>query len=205
MKKSNAIRAAIYARVSTTGKGQDVGLQVDELKQLAKHRGWTVTDVYKDEGISGAKERRPGLDRALADAQAGRFDLLVVWKMDRLGRSLKHLLNTLDDLTTWNIGFVSVRDAGIDTTTPAGRLMLQMLGAFAEFERAIIQERVQAGVRHARDKGIHCGRPKVTIDIRPALAMFQQGHGLKTTARSMGVPVSTLRRRLAEAGEWPRL
>ena len=138
-------RVALYARVSTL-HGQDVGLQLDELRQVAGQRGWDLVEEYVDEGVSGAKASRPGLDRLLADAQRGRFDVVLVWKLDRLGRSLQHLLGVLDDLAGWGVGFASVRDAGIDTTTPAGRLMLQILGAFAEFEREMIRERVVAGV-----------------------------------------------------------
>jgi hypothetical protein len=123
----------------------------------------------------------------------------VVWKLDRLGRSLQHLLSILDDLSGWGVDFTSLRDAGMDTTTPSGRLMLQLLGAFAEFERALIQEGVIAGVRRAQANGIHCGRPKVEIDLRPAVAMLEKGHGLGVTAKAMGVARSTLRRRLLEA------
>ena len=140
----------------------------------------------------------------MADAQAGKLDLVAVWKLDRLGRSLAHLLRLLDQLQGWGVGFVSLRDAGIDTTTAAGRLMLQLVGAFAEFERSLIQERVIAGVRRAQAAGTHCGRPKVEFDLRPALAMLDQGHGLKTTAKAIGVSRTTLRQRLLEAGEWPR-
>ena len=200
---AKTVRAALYARVSTLN-GQDVGLQLDELRQVAGQRGWVLVEEYVDEGVSGAKASRPGLDRLLADAQRGRFDVVLVWKLDRLGRSLQHLLGVLDDLAGWGVGFASVRDAGIDTTTPAGRLMLQILGAFAEFEREMVRERVIAGVRRAQSAGKHCGRPRVEFDLRPAIAMLDQGHGLKTTSKALGVSRATLRRRLAEAGEWPR-
>jgi DNA invertase Pin-like site-specific DNA recombinase len=199
----SAPRAALYARVSTDEQSPE--LQIAELRRLAEQRGWRVVDEYVDHGISGAKESRPALDRLLADAQAGEIDLVAVWRLDRLGRSLQHLLRTLDSLTGWGIQFVSARDAGIDTTSPTGRLMLHMLAAFAEFERALLRERVIAGVRRAQAAGKHCGRKKVEIDLRPAVAMLDKGHGIKTTAKSLGVSVSTLRRRLREAGDWPRL
>ena len=199
-----APRAALYARTSTSGKGQDVELQLDELRRVAAHRGWGVAGEYLDVGVSGSKDSRPGLDRMMASAQAGKLDLVVVWRLDRLGRSLAHLLRLLDQLQGWGVGFVSLRDAGIDTTTAAGRLMLQLVGAFAEFERSLIQERVIAGVRRAQAAGTHCGRPKVEFDLRPALAMLDQGHGLKTTAKAIGITRTTLRQRLLEAGEWPR-
>ncbi len=198
----SAPRAALYARVSTDEQSPE--LQVAELRRLAELRGWRVVDEYIDHGVSGSKESRPALDRLLADAQAGELDLVAVWKLDRLGRSLQHLLRTMDCLAGWGVQFVSARDSGIDTTSPSGRLMLHMLAAFAEFERALLRERVIAGVRRAQAQGKHCGRKKVEIDLRPAVAMLDKGHGIKTTARSLGVSVSTLRRRLREAGEWPR-
>jgi len=194
-------RAALYARVST--QDQDVGLQLEELRRLAQQRGWEVIDEYTDQGVSGAKEGRPGLDRLLSDGQAGLFDVLLVWKLDRLARSLPHLLKVLDSLAGWGVGFASARDPGIDTTTPTGRLLLQLLGAFAEFERSLIQERVIAGVRRAQAAGIHCGRPITDFDLRPALAMLKQGYGLKATASALRVSRSTLRRRLVEAKCWP--
>ena len=197
-----APRAALYARVSTDEQSPD--LQVEELRRLAEQRGWSVVGEYVDHGISGVKESRPALDALLADAQAGKLDLVAVWKLDRLGRSLQHLLRTLDCLTGWGVQFVSARDSGIDTTSPSGRLMLHMLAAFAQFERDLLRERVIAGVRRAQAQGKHCGRKPVAIDLRPAVAMLDRGHGIKTTARSLGVSVSTLRRRLREAGEWPR-
>jgi len=198
-------RAAVYARVSTTGQGQDVGLQLEELRQVAQQRGWVIVEEFVDEGVSGAKTSRPGLDRMLAEAQAGRFDVLAVWKLDRLGRSLPHLLQVLDQLTGWGIAFVSVRDVGIDTTTPTGRLLLQLLGAFAEFERSLIRERVIAGVKRAQAAGKHCGRPRVEMDLRPAVALLEQGRGLREVAEILNVNRNTLRRRLREEGLWPRL
>jgi DNA invertase Pin-like site-specific DNA recombinase len=197
------LRAALYARVSTSNKGQDVGLQLDELRQVAAQRGWTVVAEYVDEGVSGAKESRPELDRMLADAQGGRFDLVAVWKLDRLGRSLQHLLRLLANLADWGVGFASLRDAGIDTTTPTGRLMLQILGALAEYERELIRERVIAGVRRAQAQGKHCGRPRVDLELRPAVAMLNEGRGLREVAKILGVSRSTLRRRLRESGAWP--
>ena len=200
---SSPVRAALYARVSTTGHGQDVGLQLDELRQVAAQRGWEAV-AYVDEGVSGAKDSRPALDRMLVDAREGRLDVVAIWKLDRLARSVRHLLELSDSLNAWGVGLVSIRDAHIDTTTPSGRFTLQILGAVAELERGWVRERVIAGVRRAQAAGKHCGRPKVELDLRPALAMLGQGHGLKTTAKALGVSRATLRRRLVEVGEWPR-
>ena len=196
-------RVAIYARVSTVGHGQDVGLQLEELRQVAAQRGWTPYQEYVDEGISGMKNSRPALDRMMADAQAGRFDIVMVWRLDRLGRDLPHLLHLIDTLTGYGVDFASIRDAGIDTTTPTGRLMLQIMGAFAEFERGLIRERVLAGVRRAQAAGKHCGRPRVDLDLRPALALLKEGRSLNEVATIMRTPRATLRRRLRECGSWP--
>jgi len=204
MPTAKIVRAAIYARVSTIGHGQDVGMQVDELQAVAAQRGWEVVGVYADEGISGSKDSRPELDRMMADAAKGRFDIIAIWKLDRLARSVVHLLDVVESLKAWGVGLVSVRDAHVDTTTPAGRFSLQIMGAVAELERCLIQERVKAGVARAQAKGIHCGRPVVEMDLRPALAMLEQGDGLKTIATALGVSRGTLRRRLREAGHWPR-
>lgn len=197
-------RSALYARVSTVNHGQDIGLQVDELRQVASQRGWTITEVYTDEGVSGSKNSRPALDKMMEDAAKGRFDIIAIWKLDRLARSVVHLLSVVESLQAWGVGLVSVRDAHVDTTTPAGRFSLQILGAVAELERSLIQERVKAGVARAQARGIHCGRPKVELDLRPALAMLETGAGLKTIASALGVSRGTLRRRLREAGHWPR-
>ncbi|MCK6506915.1 recombinase family protein, partial [Myxococcota bacterium] len=130
-------------------------------------------------------------------------DLVAVWKLDRLGRSLQHVLATLDQLNTQGVAFVSLRDQGLDSSTPAGRLFTAMIAAFAAFERDLIQERVVAGIRRAQAAGKHCGRPRKEIDLRPAVALLREGRGLKDVARILKVPRATLRRRLEEAGQWP--
>jgi len=196
-------RAALYVRISTTGHGQNVGLQLDELRATAKRRGWKITGEYVDEGISGAKMSRPAMDRMLTDAQAGKFDLIAIWKLDRLARSVIHLLSTTESLREWGVGLVSLRDAHVDTTTPAGRFTLQILGAVAELERELIRERVIAGVRRAQAAGKHCGRPRrETSDetLVAARALLDQGWKWRAVSRAVGVPRDTLRRRLKEAG-----
>ena len=147
-------RVALYARVSTVNHGQDVGLQLDELRQVAEQRGWRIAGEFVDEGISGAAESRPALDLMLDEAKRGKLDIVVVWKLDRLGRSLQHLLQLLDDLQGHGVGFVAVRDAGIDTTSPQGRLLLQILGGFADYaEPGLMRSRagrVRAGTAPGR-------------------------------------------------------
>src|SRR5687767_3342661 len=140
------MRCAIYARVSTSEQSCDN--QLIELRQYVEARGWTGTE-FVDSGVSGAKDKRPALDALLKDARRRRFDVLVVWRLDRLGRNLKHLVTLLDDVQTIGIAFVSLGE-GIDCTTAAGRLQLHVLAALAEFERARIAERVRAGLARLR-------------------------------------------------------
>ena len=199
--QSGTNRVALYARVSTVGHGQDVGLQLEELRAIADQRGWKTAGEYVDDGVSGAKESRPALDRLLDDARRGCFSVLVVWKLDRLGRSLRHLLGLLDELRTAGVEFVSLRDPGMDSTSPHGRLMIQVIGAFCEFERSLIQERVRAGVARAKANGTHCGRPRNELDLRAAHALLGQGHSERQTAEMLGIPRGTLRRRLREHKE----
>jgi len=194
-------RAALYARVSTSNKGQDVGLQLDELRQVAAQRGWTTVEEYSDSGVSGTRDRRPELDRMIAEARAGRFDVVAVFKLDRLARSLRHLLALSEDLSSWGVGLVSIHDAGIDTTSASGRLLFQVLGAFGKFEAAIIRERVIAGVRRAQSKGTHCGRPRKELDLRAARLLLAQGQPMRQVADMLGLSRTTLRRRLREQAE----
>jgi DNA invertase Pin-like site-specific DNA recombinase len=149
--ESTVSKIAIYARVSTIDQNPD--LQLAELREYAARRGWSIASEYIDLGVSGSKESRPALNRMMKDAHARRFDAVACWKMDRLGRSLKHLISTIEDLAAYGVSFVALRD-NIDLSTPAGRLMMHLLGAMAEFERGLIQERVVAGIAAARKRGI---------------------------------------------------
>jgi DNA invertase Pin-like site-specific DNA recombinase len=173
------MRAAIYARVSTVD--QEPENQLHELRGYVRARGWTATE-YVDRGVSGAKDRRPELDRLVADAKRRRFDVLVCWRLDRLGRNLRHLILLLDELQALGVAFVSLAE-GIDATTPAGRLQLHVLGAIAEFERERIRERVLAGVHRARAQGKKLGRPCSSTSARAAAARW--GVSKSTAARWM--------------------
>jgi DNA invertase Pin-like site-specific DNA recombinase len=148
------VKAAIYARVSTLD--QEPENQLAELHRYTEARGWTAVE-YLDRGVSGAKESRPALDRLVTDARRRKFDVLVVWRLDRLGRNLRHLILLLE-LSALGVSFVSLGQ-GIDTGTPAGRLQLHLLAAIAQFERERIVERVRAGMARARTQGKHVGRP----------------------------------------------
>ena len=160
MTDKKTIRVALYSRVSTKNKGQDPELQLSELREYAKARGWQIAGEFVDAGVSGTKESRPQLDAMMRLAKARKIDVIAVWKLDRFGRSLKHLVDALAELEAVGVVFVSLRD-NLDMSTPAGRLMFHVIGAMAEFERSLIQERVRAGLAHARSKGITLGRPKV--------------------------------------------
>ena len=194
---NKAPRTAVYGRISTDD--QDVQVQLDELRAEAERRGWRIIDTYADEGVSGSRESRPELDRLLGDVRAGRVDLVAVWKLDRLGRSMQHLIQLLDVLKRHDVGFVSLRDAGIDTTSATGTLMLQLLAAFSEYELAILKERTRAGLARARRQGKTLGRPRNELDLRAARVLIGQGHSLRETASMLDVPRATLSRRLREA------
>lgn len=173
-KESPTIRAALYARCSTLDKGQDPELQLSPLREYCQRRGLTVSGEYVDNGISGTKDHRPQLDRLLEAARKRQIDLILVWKLDRFGRSLKQLVTSLDELSNLGIGFISYQD-NIDLTTPQGRLMFHIIGAMAEFERELIRERVKAGIENARRKGKRIGRkPVAPIDIEKAIQLHKQ-------------------------------
>ena len=182
------MKAAIYARVSTVD--QEPENQLQELRRYLEARGWTGTE-YVDRGVSGAKDRRPALDQLLTDARRRRFDVLVCWRLDRLGRNLKHLITLLDDLQALGIAFVSLAE-GIDATTPAGKLQMHILGAIAEFERERIRERVLAGLARARRQGTRLGRPVRRIPD----GVLAEGQGLtvRQAASQWGVSRSTAQR-----------
>lgn len=187
-------RAAIYVRVSTDK--QTVENQIRELGQVAKRRGWQIVAEYRDAGISGAKGRdsRPGLDQLLKDASRRKFDVVMAWAIDRLGRSLIDLLGTIQTLEACGVDLYLDQQA-IDTTTPAGKLMFQVTGAFAEFERSMIRQRVHAGLKRAVEQGKTLGRPKIDAAIEKRIkAQLRGGKGMIKTARECGVGTGTVQR-----------
>ena len=186
-------RVAIYVRVSTASKSrkgdtvafdQDPAVQEGSLRQLIAQRGWEVYEVYSDR-MSGAKERRPGLDRMMADSRRGRFDVVVVWRFDRFARSVRQLVNALEEFRGMGIDFVSHQEA-VDTSTPMGKAMFTMIAAMAEFERSLICERVMAGIEHARQRGTKSGkalgRPKVVFRRDKAVELRQPGRSWREIA-----------------------
>lgn len=168
-------------------------MQLSELREYAARRGWTIADEHTDHGVSGCKESRPALNRLMADAHRRRFDAVLVWKIDRFGRSLKHLVNALADLGAYGVAFISLRD-NLDLSTPSGRLMFQIIGAMAEFERALIQERVKAGPRNAQAKGKRLGRPRRVVDTSQVAALRAAGTSWRAISRELGVGLATLYR-----------
>jgi DNA invertase Pin-like site-specific DNA recombinase len=190
-------KAALYARVSTTG--QSVSNQLQELRKVAENHGWEIVHEYRDQGISGAKgrDKRPQFDEMLKAANRREFDIIMSWSVDRLGRSLQHLVEFLGDIQHKGVDLY-LHQQNIDTSTPSGKAMFQMVGVFAEFERAMIQERVKAGLARARKEGKTLGRPKVSAEIEDKIrAARKQGQGMLKISRALGVGVSTVQRVLA--------
>jgi len=182
------MKAALYVRVSTLD--QNTENQAIELRRYIESRGWTAVE-YRDHGVSGAKERRPALDELVADAKRRKFDVLVCWRLDRLGRNLRHLVTLIDELTAVGVGFASLGE-GIDTQTPSGRLQLHILAALAEFEKERIRERVLAGLARARAQGTRLGRPRKS----PATIVVPGGSG-REAAKAWGCSKSTAARWIA--------
>jgi DNA invertase Pin-like site-specific DNA recombinase len=184
--RGNAVRAAIYCRVSTAEQNPDN--QRQELRRYVAARGWTGVE-YIDHGVSGAKDRRPALDRMMADAKRRKIDVVICWKLDRFGRSLQHLVNAIQSLADAGVGFQSLGE-GIDTQSATGRLMLGILASFAEFERERIRERVVAGLARARRDGQKLGRRRQRI----AMADLKRVEGLsvRQAAKALRVPASRL-------------
>jgi DNA invertase Pin-like site-specific DNA recombinase len=190
-------RAVLYLRVSTID--QTTANQERELREVASRMGCEIARVYKDHGISGAKgrDRRPEFDRLLRDAAQRKFDMVMAWSVDRLGRSLQDLVSFLSELHALRIDLF-LHQQGLDTTTPAGKAMFQMMGVFAEFERAMIAERVRVGLRRAKDEGKRLGRPRIAPELEKrilaALRAPNRSEGVRKIAARFGVDPSTVQR-----------
>lgn len=193
-------RVAIYTRIST--HNQTVENQLRELREVCRRNDWEVVAEYKDEGISGAKGRedRKALDEMMKDATRKKFDRVMVWSVDRLGRSLKHLVNVLDDLNATRIN-VYAHSQGIDTATPTGRMMWNFLSIFSEFEREMIKDRIRSGINRARAEGKHLGRPRMSVEMQQRiLELRAQGMGQVKIGRMLGVGTSQVQRLAAASG-----
>ena len=185
------MRTVLYARVSTTG--QDTDLQLREFREYCKRRGWDVADEYVDAGVSGAKDRRPELDRLMADAKRRKFDAVVVYRYDRFARSLRHLVNALEEFRALGIEFVSIHE-GVDTSTPNGRLVFGIFASIAEFERELIRDRVRSGIRNARAKGKRLGRPRTTVDAARIAVLRAGGASWNDVCAETGLSAGTAKR-----------
>jgi DNA invertase Pin-like site-specific DNA recombinase len=193
------MKAALYARVSTTNHGQDVSMQTRELREYCERRGFEIAGEYTDVGISGSKDSRPELNRLMADAHQRRFDVVCVWRFDRFARSVSHLLRALETFNALGIAFVSLSEQ-MDTTTPTGKMVFTVLGAVAELERSLIVERVRAGLRNARAKGKTLGRPRVKVDAAKIGFLRSQGRSVRAIAEELGYSRSLVHKTLANRG-----
>lgn len=182
-------RAALYVRVSTFD--QTTANQLLDLRQMVEQRGYQVAGEYVDHGISGAKAKRPGLGKLLADANRGKFDVVMVWAFDRIARSVRHFLEVLDELNHLNIEFVSFRE-NVDTGGPLGRAMVVIIGAIAELERSLIVERVRAGMRRAKLEGRRIGREPLAVDLPALLRDRASGMSLTDLAKTYRISRSSI-------------
>ncbi len=191
------MKFGLYGRVSTSDKGQDVELQLRDLRNYAHTRGWEIFQEYRDIGESGSKDSRPELNRLLEDARKRRIDGILVWKLDRFGRSLKSLVTTLEELRALGVQFVSYTE-NLDFSTPAGRAMANLIGVFAEFERDLIRERVRAGIQNAKAKGIRVGRRSLidTGRLCTIRDMRHRGMKIRAIARHLNISPSLVHKTL---------
>jgi DNA invertase Pin-like site-specific DNA recombinase len=189
-------RAAIYARVSTHN-GQNPEMQLDEVREYCRLRGWKVVGEYVDEGISGSKEHRPALDRLIAACQKRLVDAVVVYRYDRFARSLRQLVNALDEFRALGIDFVSLHE-GVDTSTPNGRLVFGIFASIAEFERELIRDRVRSGLALARSRGRQLGRPRIVVDASKVASLRAQGCSWAAISAEMGIGKGTAQRACAD-------
>jgi DNA invertase Pin-like site-specific DNA recombinase len=173
-------------------------MQRRELTEYCERRGWTVAATYEDIGVSGASDSRPELNRLMADASKRKFDGVVVWKFDRFARSVSHLLRALEEFRALGIEFCSYSESA-DTSTPAGKLVFTILGAVAEMERSLIQERVRAGMKNAKANGKHVGRPKAVVNSDEIRAMISAGQSMAEIGTTLGISAATVCRRAQQS------
>ena len=191
-------RAALYMRISTKGHGQTTDTQAVALREYAERRGFQVIDEYRDEGISGAKDRRPQLDRMMQDARRRRFDAVLVARFDRFARSTKHLVLALEEFSSLGVDFISLNES-IDTSSPMGRMVFTVIAAVAELERSIIRERVVMGLDRAKRQGKRLGRPKTFVSESKIQQLASDGLSLRQIAEHMGVSHTKVARLLRSA------
>lgn len=194
-------RVAIYARVSTHN-GQNPEMQLREIRQYCANRGWEIADEFVDSGISGVKERRPALDRLLAACRRRLIDAVVVYRYDRFARSLRQLVNALEEFRALGIDFISLHE-GVDTSTPNGRLVFGIFASIAEFERELIRDRVRSGLATAKAKGKHLGRPRVRVDLQRVALPRHAGESWAKIGETLGLGEGTVRRAVLQSAKNP--
>jgi len=189
--EQNRMRAVIYARVSTTDQNCD--LQLRELREYITRRGWESAGEYIDTGFSGSKASRPALDRLMQDARRRRFDVILVWKLDRWARSLAHLVQTVQELSGLGVRFIATtQNIDTDEANPMARLLMHLMAAFAEFERSMIQERTLGGVRAAKARGAQLGRPRRVFHRGEVVRLRdEQKMSWRAIAKALAIPVTT--------------
>jgi DNA invertase Pin-like site-specific DNA recombinase len=188
-------RVALYARVSTLN-GQDPEMQLRELRDYCIRRGWQIVGEFVDRGISGSRERRPELDRLLTRCRRRLLDAVLVYRYDRFARSLRQLVNALEEFRALGIEFVSLHE-GVDTTTPNGRLVFGIFASIAEFERELIRDRVRSGIASARARGKRLGRPRVIVDANRIALLRDQGRSWAEIQEETGISRGTAQRAIA--------
>ena len=184
---------AVYGRISTLD--QNVESQLLSVRKYCSNQDWTIGKEYIDEGVSGTKDSRLALDQLKADCMKGKIRTVVCYKFDRIARSTSHLLECLSLFQRYGVDFVSVTE-GVDTSTSVGKMVYTFLGAIAEFERSLIQERVKSGIQRAKDAGVHCGRPRKGFDVSEAIKLQSDGWSLRRIADKLGVSYGTVNRAL---------
>lgn len=192
----STIRAALYARISTLNHGQDCEVQLRELRQYCQRRGFEIAEEFVDKGVSGLRERRPALDRLMISCRKRLVDAVVVYRYDRFARSLRQLVNSLEEFRALNIEFISLHE-GVDTSTPNGRLVFGIFASIAEFERELIRDRVRSGLAAAKAKGKRIGRPKLAVDASKVASLRQQGRSWAEITLETGISKGTAQRAVA--------
>ena len=192
-----ALRAALYARISTINHRQDPEVQLGELREFCQRRGFAIAQEYVDKGISGSREKRPALDKLLTDCRKRLVDAVVVYRYDRFARSLRQLVNALEEFRSLGIDFISIHE-GVDTSTPNGRLVFGIFASIAEFERELIRDRVRSGLAAARAKGKRIGRPRLAVDVRRIESLRRQGRSWAEITGETGISKGTAQRAIAD-------
>src|ERR1017187_1666265 len=192
-----ALRAALYARISTLNHGQDPEVQLGELREYCQRRGFAIAHEYVDRGISGCREKRPALDKLIADCRKRLVDAVVVYRYDRFARSLRQLVNALEEFRPLGIDFISIHE-GVDTSTPNGRLIFGIFASIAEFERELIRDRVHSGLAAPNARGKRVGRPRVAVDVRRIASLRREGRSWAEITGETGISKGTAQRAIAD-------